>query len=319
MNFLRGSCTAHKLIVVRKGRGNQSPTPNLERRERGGNLGERFDDGVEDVARLSLVVLLDGADPPRVVVRVRRDEDLELLGVPLVALVVDLPPLLPRAAVNVEELNPVVEVPGGDVDGRLAADPRGYGGRGSLRDCRVAPERRPAGEAHGGAGVRGTRGGAGGGETEAEEREEEERHEDGRGEGEHAAGVWGGGGGVVGPAAAGGEGGLGAEVVVPLRLGGGGQERAGAGPAAGEEGHRCRRGGLGTKWPGLTDHARSFPSGYAFLARVPSRPGDILSASFDSQVSLALIYLTDLWGRWGRPGKLVEWNDGGVPSLTSNV
>jgi hypothetical protein len=246
MNFLRESYTAHKLIVVRKGRyRTKNTTPNLERGERGGNLGEGFNDGVEDVARLTLVVLLDGADPPRVVVRVRRDEDLELLLVPLVALVGDFPPLLPRAAVDIEELDPVVEVPRSDVDGRLAADPRGDGSRGGLRGSRVAAEGRPAGETRAGASGRGARGGAGGGEAEAKEGEEEKRDEGGRGEGNHAAGV--GGGGVVPSAAAGGgrggEGGLGTEVVVPLRLGGGGQERTGAGPAAGEEGHRRRRGG----------------------------------------------------------------------------
>lgn len=129
-----------------------------------GILGEGFDDGVEDVARLAVVVLLDGVDPAGVVVGVGRDEDLELLGVPLVALVGDLPPLLPRAAVHVFELDPVVEFLGRDVDGRLAAGPGRDGGRGGLRRHGVAAEGRPAGEAGAGAGG-GRRGGPGGGEA----------------------------------------------------------------------------------------------------------------------------------------------------------
>lgn len=180
------------------------------------------------MARLALVVLLDGADPAGVVVRVRRDEDLELLGVPLVAPVPDVPPLLPRAAVEVAELDPVVEVPRGDIHGRLAADPGGHGGRRGLGRGRVPEaEGGPAGEAGAGAGGGGQRGGAGRGEAEADEGEDEERREGSRGEAEGAAGV-GGGRGVEAPAAAAGggrrgEGGLGAEVVVRLRLGGGGE------------------------------------------------------------------------------------------------
>lgn len=153
------------------------------------------------MARLALVVLLDGVDPPGVVVGVGRDEDLELLGVPLVALVGDLPALLPGPAVDVLELDPVVEVPGGDVDGRLAARPRGDGGRGGLRRRGVAAEGRPAGEAGAGPGGGRPGGGAGGGEAEAEEGEEEEEEEEGGGEVEGAAG---GGWGGVGAAAAGG-------------------------------------------------------------------------------------------------------------------
>jgi len=180
------------------------------------------------VARLALVVLLDGADPSGVVVRVRRDEDLELLGVPLVAPVLDLPPLLPRAAVFVAELDPFVEVPGRDIHGRLAADPCRDGGRRGLGRGRVPEaEGGPAGEARAGAGGGRQRGGAGGREAEAEEGEDEERGEGGRGEAEGAAGVRGGRGVEAAPAAAGGgrrgEGGLGTEVVVRLRLGGGGE------------------------------------------------------------------------------------------------
>lgn len=181
------------------------------------------------MARLALVVLLDGADPAGVVVRVRRDEDLELLSVPLVAPVLDLPPLLPRAAVDVAEVDPVVEVPGRDIHGRLAPDPGRDGGRRGLGRGRVpVAEGGPAGEARAaGAGGGGQRGGAGRGEAEAEEGEDEERREGGRGEAEGAAGVGGGRGVEAAPAAAGGgrrgEGGLGTEVVVRLRLGGGGE------------------------------------------------------------------------------------------------
>ena len=242
------------------------------------------------MARLAVVVLLDGADPAGVVVRVRRDEDLELLPVPLVAAVLDLPPLLPRAAVGVEELDPVVEVPRGDVHGRLAPDPRRHGGRRGLRGGRVVEaEGRPAGEARAGAGVGRASGGAGGGgEAEAEEGEDEERGEGGRGEAEGAAGV-GGGGGVGPPAAAGGggrgEGGLGAEVVVRLRLGGGREERAGAAPAAaGEEGHRRRGRGVGAS-PDLTSRAGGRESSGCAVPPVPGpAPAIFLSASFDSRV-----------------------------------
>lgn len=116
------------------------------------------------MARLAVVVLLDGVDPAGVVVGVGRDEDLELLGVPLVAPVGDLPPLLPRAAVHVFELDPVVEFLGSDVDGRLAAGPGRDGGRGGICRHGVATEGRPAGEAGAGAGG-GRRGGPGGGEA----------------------------------------------------------------------------------------------------------------------------------------------------------
>lgn len=218
------------------------------------DLGERLDDGVEDVARLLLVVLLDGETPSGVVVGVGRDKHLELLAVPLVALVGDLPPLLPRAAIHVQELDPVVQVLGGDVHVRLAADPRGHGGGGRLRRSRVAAEGRPAGEARAQAG-RGGRGGAGG-EAEAEEGEEEQGGEGGGRDVEDAAAGGGGGrrGGGVGPAAAGGGRGgeaLGAEVVVALGLGGRREERArAAASAAGEERHRRRRRGEagGRKW-----------------------------------------------------------------------
>lgn len=219
------------------------------------DLGERLDDGVEDVARLLLVVLLDGETPSGVVVGVGRDKHLELLAVPLVALVGDLPPLLPRAAIHVQELDPVVQVLGGDVHVRLAADPRGHGGGGRPRRSRVAAEGRPAGEARAQAG-RGGRGGAGGGEAEAEEGEEEQGGEGGGRDVEDAAAGGGGGrrGGGVGPAAAGGGRGgeaLGAEVVVALGLGGRREERArAAASAAGEERHRRRRRGEagGRKW-----------------------------------------------------------------------
>lgn len=49
--------------------------------------------------------------------RVGNNKDLKLLIIPLIAGVGDLPPLLPRAAVDVQELDPIVEIPGGDVDG----------------------------------------------------------------------------------------------------------------------------------------------------------------------------------------------------------
>lgn len=217
------------------------------------DLGERLDDGVEDVARLLLVVLLDGETPSGVVVGVGRDKHLELLAVPLVALVGDLPPLLPRAAIHVQELDPVVQVLGGDVHVRLAADPRGHGGGGRLRRSRVAAEGRPAGEARAQAG-RGGRGGAeeggrGGRRRGGTGRRRRRPRRRGRG------GGGGGGrrGGGVGPRRRrrpGGEA-LGAEVVVALGLGGRREERArAAASAAGEERHRRRRRGEagGRKW-----------------------------------------------------------------------
>jgi hypothetical protein len=114
------------------------------------------------VARLALVVLLDGADPPGVVVRVRRDEDLELLGIPLVAPVLDLPPLLPRTAVDVAELDPVVKVPRRNIHGRLTSDPVRHSGRCGLGRGRVPEaEGGPAAEARAGTDGRRQRGGAG--------------------------------------------------------------------------------------------------------------------------------------------------------------
>jgi len=65
-------------------------------------------------------------------VRVGHHEHLQLLRVPLVPPVRHAPPLLPRAAVNIQKLNLVVQRLGGDVNSAGASERAGVedGGKG---------------------------------------------------------------------------------------------------------------------------------------------------------------------------------------------
>lgn len=73
--------------------------------------------GIKYMPRLSIIVLVHSELPSRIVMRVRHHEHLQLLRVPLVSPVRHTPPLLPRAAVDVQKLNLVVQRLGGDVHG----------------------------------------------------------------------------------------------------------------------------------------------------------------------------------------------------------
>lgn len=82
------------------------------------NLRERFHDSIKDMPGLLIVILLDGQLPSRVIMRVRNHKDLQLLPVPLITPVRDPPPLLPRAAIIVPELDPIIKLLRRDVKGR---------------------------------------------------------------------------------------------------------------------------------------------------------------------------------------------------------
>lgn len=62
--------------------------------------------------------------------RVRDHQNLQLLRIPLMSSVRNHPPLLPRPAVDVQELDLVIQILGGEVDGGLPGVPAGDGLRG---------------------------------------------------------------------------------------------------------------------------------------------------------------------------------------------
>ncbi|GER29449.1 cysteine/Histidine-rich C1 domain family protein [Striga asiatica] len=65
--------------------------------------------------RLPIIILLNGQLPPRIIVRVRHHEHLQFLLIPLIPLVTHAPPLLPRAAILVQELDLIIQLLGSDI------------------------------------------------------------------------------------------------------------------------------------------------------------------------------------------------------------
>lgn len=119
------------------------------------DFGESINDGIQNMSGLVIVVLLHGHLPPGVIVRVRHHKHLELLRVPLVPPVLHLPPLLPRPAINIRELDPVVQILGGDVDGGEVG-----GGRAAWAARTAEEEGEECDERGGGGGRAGSGGGA---------------------------------------------------------------------------------------------------------------------------------------------------------------
>ena len=66
--------------------------------------------------RLSLIVLLDSKLPPRIIMRMRNNKDLQLLTIPFTPFISDQPPLLPWAPINIQELDLIIEILGGDIN-----------------------------------------------------------------------------------------------------------------------------------------------------------------------------------------------------------